>query len=96
MNIKFPGSLARFRRQQPEPVIDLSTPEARNEYQGALAAKERAYQKALPTVDFSRPPTPPVVRRRGDGDPPPTFALTRKTTPPRPKPSQAVPDVWGP
>ncbi|MEU4948060.1 hypothetical protein ACFYN3_01640 [Streptomyces lavendulae] len=96
MNFKFHGFLTRFRRQQPEPVIDLSTPEARSEYQEALAAKEQAYQKARPAVDFSRPPTPPVVRRRGDGDPPPTFALTRKSAPPAPKPSQAVPDVWGP
>lgn len=94
MTFKLPGFLARFRRPQVEASIDLTTPEARDEYQAALRAKEEAYQRSRPMVDFSRPPTPPVVRRRGDADPPPTFALTRKVARPAPKPTQVVPDVW--
>ncbi|MFJ8209721.1 hypothetical protein [Streptomyces sp. NPDC096033] len=88
--------LPRFLRRRPsaEYVVDLSTAEARTAYAEALAAKEAQYQAARPLVDFSRPPTPPVVRRRGDGDPPPTFTLARKVGRPAPKAAQVVPDVW--
>ncbi|MFJ8213243.1 hypothetical protein [Streptomyces sp. NPDC096033] len=93
--MKLPAFLTRFRRPAAEPVIDLTTPEARREYTQALAAKDREF-RARGTVDFSRPAPQPYVRRRGGADPAPTFRIVPKASPPAPKPSPAVPDVWGP
>ncbi|GAA0286885.1 hypothetical protein GCM10010302_26500 [Streptomyces polychromogenes] len=86
------GFLDFFRRRRPEPVVDLSTPSARAAYADILAAKEADFQRERPVVDFSRPPAPPVIRRRGDGDPLPTYRLVRKVPPP-PPPRPMCPDV---
>ncbi|MFD9621854.1 hypothetical protein ACFWB2_31900 [Streptomyces virginiae] len=82
-----------FRRRRPAPVIDLSTPAARNAYADILKAKEEAFQRARPVVDFSRQAdTAPPMRRRGDNDPIPTYRLVRKVAPP-PAPRPMCPDV---
>ncbi|MFJ4777417.1 hypothetical protein [Streptomyces sp. NPDC088762] len=93
MTMKLFNFLRRPRQATAEQITDLSTPEARDAYAEALAAKEAAFQAARSLVDFSRPPTPPVVRRRGGGDPPPTFALTRKATAPEPPRASGLPDL---
>ncbi|MCM9077346.1 hypothetical protein L1606_04455 [Streptomyces spororaveus] len=93
MTMKCFNPLRRPRHALAEPITDLSTPEARGDYAEALAAKEADYQSRLALVDFSRPPSPPVVRRRGDGDPPPTFALARKAARPVPPRASGLPDL---
>ncbi|MGW3371718.1 hypothetical protein [Streptomyces hydrogenans] len=58
----------RRRRFDVEPVIDLTTPEARREYE-TLREAETLPEKRV--VDFTRPesPPPPPPRRRRDDYP---------------------------
>ncbi|MER8047115.1 hypothetical protein [Streptomyces sp. NPDC094032] len=53
----------RQRRFDVEPVIDLTTPEARREYE-TLREAETLPEKRV--VDFTRPEAPPPPRRRRD------------------------------
>ncbi|WP_060178006.1 hypothetical protein [Streptomyces sp. IMTB 1903] len=85
--------LPQFLRR-PEPVFDMSTPEARAMTTELIRRRDAETAPPPRVVDFSRPPIPTGPPPRWFETPGLTaFQVVRRQPPPRPRIQDALPDI---